>query len=85
MDRSKKGFTLVEMLVAVTVASILTGVALNVYGMFHRGVVGTSDGYVRFATEQVRELRCETRFVRGLKPCDSSVHRIPRTDVETRF
>ena len=84
MNRTK-GFTLVEMLVAVTVASILTGAALNAYGMFHRGVLETSDGYVRFATEKVKELRCETRFVRGRPPCDSSARDRLRLNIRKRF
>lgn len=87
--RRENGFTLVELLVATTVAAIFTGVALNAYGMFQRGVVETSDGYVRFATDLAKELRCRTRFVRGVEgvpvPCDSSVHRVPRMDVRLRF
>ena len=69
---SRHGFTLLEMLVAMTVAAILTTVSLNAYSMFHHGVVETSDGYVRFATEKIQELRCRTRFVRGLPPCDTT-------------
>ena len=68
---SRQGFTLLEMLVAMTVAAILTTVSLNVYSMFHHGVVATSDNYVHFATGKAQELRCRTRFVRGLPPCDT--------------
>ena len=68
---SRQGFTLLEMLVAMTVAAILTTVSLNVYSMFHHGVVATSDNYVHFATGKAQELRCCTRFVRGLPPCDT--------------
>jgi prepilin-type N-terminal cleavage/methylation domain-containing protein len=66
-----QGFTLLEMLIAMTVAAILTTVSLNVYSMFHHGVVATSDNYVHFAAEKAQELRCRTRFVRGLPPCDT--------------
>ena len=69
---SRQGFTLLEMLVAMTVAAILTTVSLNVYSMFHHGVVATSDNYVHFATGKAQELRCRTRFVRGLPPCDTA-------------
>ena len=69
---SRHGFTLMEMLVAMTVAAIITTVSLNAYSMFHRGVVETSDGYVRFAAEKIQELRCRTRFLRGLPPCDTT-------------
>jgi prepilin-type N-terminal cleavage/methylation domain-containing protein len=64
------GFTLLEMLVAMTVAAILTGVSLNVYAMIHRGALETSLRYGQFVGEKVDELRCRTRFVRGLPPCD---------------
>lgn len=83
---SRHGFTLLEMLVAMTVAAILTTVSLNVYSMFHHGVVETSDGYVRFAAEKIQELRCRTRFVLGLPPCDtaSDASRTFRTFRESR-
>lgn len=69
---SRHGFTLLEMLIATTVAAILTTVSLNVYSMFHHGIVATSDNYVHFATGKAQELRCCTRFVRGLPPCDTT-------------
>lgn len=83
---SRHGFTLLEMLIAMTVAAILTTVSLNVYSMFHHGVVATSDNYVHFATGKVQELRCRTRFVRGLPPCDttSDAFRTFRTFRESR-
>lgn|GEM_PF-3357726 len=68
---SRHGFTLLEMLVAITVAAILTTVSLNVYSMFHHGVLETSLHYEQFVSEKVKELRCRTRFVRGLPPCDT--------------
>jgi len=84
-NRRKKGFTLMELLVAMTVAAVLVGVSLNVYESFCHGVSSSSINYVRFATEQAKELRCRTRFVRGLPPCDSSSQRFPRLDVRARF
>lgn len=69
---SRQGFTLLEMLVAMTVAAILTTVSLNVYSMFHHGFVETSVHYEQFVSEKVKELRCRTRFVRGLPPCDTT-------------
>lgn len=69
---SRQGFTLLEMLVAMTVAAILTTVSLNVYSMFHHGVVETSLHYEQFVSEKVKELRCRSRFVRGLPPCGTS-------------
>ena len=68
-----KGFTLFEMLVAMTVASILSTATLNVYTMFHRGVVETVVHYGQFSLERIKELRCRTRFVRGLPPCDTTL------------
>ena len=72
MKFSRQGFTLLEMLIAMTVAAILTTVSLNVYSMFHHGTAAASDNYVRFATEHIDDLRCRTRFVRGLPPCDTA-------------
>ena len=67
-----QGFTLLEMLVAMTVAAILTTVSLNVYSTFHHGVVETNLHYEQFVSEKVKELRCHTRFVRGLPLCDTA-------------
>ena len=84
-NRRKKGFTLMELLVAMTVAAVLVGVSLNVYETFCHGMSSSSINYVRFATENAQELRCRTRFVRGLSPCGSSSQRFPRLDVRARF
>ena len=84
-----KGFTLLEMLVALTVAAILVSVSLNVYSMFSHGMAETSVSYVRFATEKSKELRCRTRFVRGVSPislpCDSTAPTPSQTDIRQRF
>lgn len=64
------GFTFLEMLVAMTVAAILTAVSLNVYSVIHQGTLKTVYHYGQFVGEMVDELRCRTRFVRGLPPCD---------------
>ena len=84
-----RGFTLIEMLVALTVAAILAGVSLNVFSMFHHGMVGASVRYEQFAGGKIKELRCRTRFVRGispsLPPCDSSGLAPSQTDVRQRF
>ena len=69
---SRQGFTLLELLIAMTVAAILTTVSLNVYLTFHHGFVETSVHYEQFVSEKVKELRCRTRFVRGLPPCDTT-------------
>ena len=84
---SRHGFTLLEMLVAITVAAILTTVSLNVYSMFHHGVLETSLCYEQFVSEKVKELRCRTRFVRGLPPCDtiSGESRASRGAFRVRF
>ena len=74
IKKFRKGFTLLEMLVAMT---------LNVYSMFHHGTAAASDNYVRFATERIDDLRCRTRFVRGLPPCDTA-SRESRTYQESR-
>ena len=74
---SRHGFTLLEMLIAMTVTAIITTVSLNVYSMFHHGVVATSDNYVHFATGKAQELRCRTRFVRGLPLCDTTSDEFP--------
>ena len=60
------GFTFLEMLVAMTVAAILTAVSLNVYSVIHQGTLKTVYHYGQFVGEMVDELRCRTRFVRGL-------------------
>lgn len=82
-----QGFTLLEMLVAMTVAAILMTVTLNVYLMFQRGIVGTSLHYEHFVSEKVKELRCCTRFVRGLPPCDTipDKSRAHRDAIRLRF
>ena len=90
------GFTLIEMLVSLTVAAILTTVSLNVYAMFAHGMTEASVRYEQFAGERIKELRCHTRFVRGIllnmPPCDSAslgASRIDlmllRTDIRARF
>ena len=81
----KHGFTLLEMLVALMVAAILTSVSLNVYAQFRHNIAETSGNYVRFATENANELRCRTRFVRGLPPCDSAGFGAFRNDFSQRF
>jgi len=90
-----KGFSLLEMLVALTAAAILAGVTLNVYSVFHHGMVESLVRYERFAGEKIKELRCRTRFVRGISPNTSSGQKSPacgsaglgafRNDVQTRF
>ena len=84
-----KGFTLLEILVALTVAVILAGVSLNVYSMFHHGILESSNNYVLFATERAKDLRCRTRFVRGIPPqttsCDSSGLGASRIELRQRF
>ncbi len=84
---SRHGFTLLEMLVAITVAAILTTVSLNVYSMFHHGVLETTLHYEQFVSEKVKELRCYTRFVRGLPPCNttSGESRAFRGAIRARF
>ena len=84
---SRHGFTLLEMLIAMTVAAILTTVSLNVYSMFHHGVLETSLHYEQFVSEKVKELRCRTRFVRGLPLCDttSGESRAFRGAIRARF
>ena len=73
---SNNGFTLVEMLVALVVAAVLTGVSLNIFGTFCHGIAETTARYERFLTEKVTELRCRTRFVRGVAnnvfPCNDA-------------
>ena len=91
--RQERGFTLLELLVAVTVAAVLTTVSLNAYAMFHHAVSETTLRYGLFAGRQVQDLRCRTRFVRGLPPnappctvpCDSARFAPSRTDVRARF
>lgn len=83
--RQMRGFTLLEMLVVLMVAAILTSVSLNVYAQFRHNIAEALDRYVRFATESVNELRCRTRFVRGLPPCDSAGFGAFRGDIRLRF
>lgn len=96
MKRAKfRGFTLLEMLVALMVAAILTSVSLNVYAQFRHNIAEASDRYVRFATESANELRCRTRFVRGISqnthasqnspPCDSAGFGVFQDDFSQRF
>ena len=59
-----KGFTLVELLVAIAITAILVGVSLNVYVVIHHGFAESTIRYGRFVGENVHELRCRTRFVR---------------------
>lgn len=75
------------MLVAMTVAAILTGVSLNVYAMIHRGTFETSHRYGLFISEKVNELRCRTGFVRGVQgaACDSTQSDERHMEVRWRF
>ena len=84
----QRGFTLLEMLVAMTVAAILTGVSLNVYAMIHQGTFETSHRYGLFVGEKVNELRCRTGFVRGVPQgaaCDSTQSDERHMEVRWRF
>ncbi|MBR6450959.1 MAG: type II secretion system protein [Fibrobacter sp.] len=84
----QSGFTLLEMLVAMTVAAILTGVSLNVCAMIHRGAFETSLRYGLFVSEKVKELRCLTSFVRGVMQgtaCNSMQSDGRHMDVRWRF
>ena len=83
----QSGFTLLEMLVAMTVAAILTGVSLNVYAMIHRGTFEKSHRYGLFVSEKVNELRCRTGFVRGVQgaACDSTQSDERHMEVRWRF
>ena len=41
----RKGFTLMELMVALAAAGILVSVALGLYGSFYRGYVASRDAY----------------------------------------
>ena len=41
----RKGFTLMELMVALATAGILVSVALGMYGSFYRGYVASRDAY----------------------------------------
>ena len=61
----QKGFSLIELVVALAVAGILVSSALGLYGMFHREYVHGLAAYDSRATEHIHIMQKSIRELRG--------------------
>ena len=61
----QKGFSLIELVVALAVAGILVSSALGLYGMFHREYVHGLAAYDSRATEHIQRMQKSIRELRG--------------------
>ena len=61
----QKGFSLIELVVALAVAGILVSSALALYGMFHREYVHGLAAYDSRATEHIQRMQKSIRELRG--------------------
>jgi prepilin-type N-terminal cleavage/methylation domain-containing protein len=62
----QKGFSLIELVVALAVAGILVSSALELYGMFHREYVHGLAAYDSRATEHIHTMQ---KSIRELREC----------------
>ena len=67
--RSVNGFTLIELLVAMLAASVLSLVALQVYGAYHRLYLHLSGEYQKESATILEELRRMNPYADG--PADT--------------
>ena len=65
----QKGFTLMELMVALAVAGILVSSALGLYGMFHREYVHGLAAYDSRATEHIQRMQ---KSIRELRECSDA-------------
>lgn len=61
----QKGFTLMELMVALAVSGILVSSALALYGMFRREYVHVLAAYDSRSTEYIHKMQKSIREVRG--------------------
>ena len=61
----RKGFTLMELMVALACAGILVSVALGMYGSFYRGYVMSRDAYAAAVSERSLQMQKSIREIRG--------------------
>ena len=61
----RKGFTLMDLMVALATAGILVSVALGMYGSFYRGYVTSRDAYAAATSERLLQMQKSIREIRG--------------------
>ena len=61
----RKGFTLMELMVALACAGILVSVALGMYGSFYRRYVVSRDAYAAASSERLFQMQKSIRELRG--------------------
>ena len=61
----RKGFTLMELMVALACAGILVSVALGLYSSFYRGYFASRDAYAAAASERSLQMKKSIREIRG--------------------
>ena len=61
----RKGFTLMELMVALATAGILVSVARGMYGSFYRGYVASRDAYAAATSERLLQMQKSIREIRG--------------------
>ncbi|MBR4915571.1 MAG: prepilin-type N-terminal cleavage/methylation domain-containing protein [Fibrobacter sp.] len=62
----QKGFTLIELVVALACAGILVSVALGLYGSFYRTYVASRDAYAAATSERTLLMQ---KSIRDLREC----------------
>jgi len=65
----QKGFSLIELVVALAVAGILVSSALGLYRMFHREYVHGLAAYDSCATEHIQIMQ---KSIRDLRECSNA-------------
>ena len=61
----RKGFTLIELMVALACAGIIVSVALGMYGSFYRTYITSRDAYVAATSERSLQMQTSIREIRG--------------------
>lgn len=61
----RKGFTLIELMVALACAGIIVSVALGMYGSFYRTYITSRDAYSAATSERSLQMQKSIREIRG--------------------
>lgn len=61
----RRGFTLMELMVALAAAGVLVSAALGLYGSFFRGYIARRDAYAAAVSERSLQMQKSIREIRG--------------------
>lgn len=65
----QKGFTLIELIVALAAAGILVSSALGLYGLFHREYVHVRGAYAAATSDRTLQMQ---KSIRDLRECSNA-------------